>query len=65
MHCRIVAPKEVEYESERLYHEWSALPENEKCEWGKYLRQNGSRAVKAYLRKYDEIHSRLEPGEHV
>lgn len=65
MHCRIVAPKEVERESERLYHEWSALPEKEKCEWGEYLRQNGSEAVRAYLHKCAEIHARLEPGERV
>lgn len=65
MHCRMVAPPDVEREAERLYDIWSALPESESGDWFDYLEANCSEAVKAYMRECDEIRSRLEPGEYV
>lgn len=65
MHCRLVAPPEIEAEGERLLAEWYALPEDETPDFGEYLEAHCSEAAKAYMRECDEIRSRLEPGEYV
>lgn len=65
MHCRMVAPPDVEKEAERLYDLWSALPESEGGEWFEYFEAHCSEAAKAYMRECDEIRAKLKPGEYV
>lgn len=65
MNFRMVAPPEVEEEGWRLYNKWIKLPRKTRGTLKDYLRKHGSEAAKAYIREYDEVHSRLEPGEYV
>lgn len=66
MHCRMPSPSAaVEKEFEKLYNAWYALPENECGELNDYLKENGSEAVKRYLRECDSIRASLQPGEYV
>ena len=65
MHCRLVAPREVEAEGERLLAEWYNLPEEERPDLGEYLEAHCSEAAKAYMRECNEIRASLKPGEYV
>ena len=65
MHFRMVPPKDVEEEGERLFKIWSALPDDECGEWFDFLKKNCSEAAKAYMRECEEVYSQLKPGEYV
>ena len=65
MNFRMVPPKNVEKEADRLFRIWSALPDDKCGEWFDYLEKHGSEAVHEYLRECDYIRASLQPGEYV